>query len=324
MYPPVVNSPKTELTELITDKQTEITVANASVLLQGEGIAVLGNGDVAETITYTSVEENVLKGCVRGFEGVARAWPVGTRVARNFTASDFKVAQDNILEIDRKVTTLNTTVTEKTQDASLTQKGITQLSKAVDGTRDNVAAVESVVKVVYDLASSRETVSGAQAKANTAETNAKNYVDAKAWQKFKLTGDTGATIPKYLVSMNTLTDTGFYSGTGFTDSPDGTTGTFTVIVLRGGSDRDVVIQIAIKFDSTNGISTFMRTRRDATWYPWSRDLTDASVSILSGVGSPEGSITAPTGYLYRNLNGGANTTLYVKQTGTGNTGWRGI
>ncbi|MGR6763209.1 hypothetical protein ACU1JV_15330 [Paenibacillus sp. T2-29] len=96
MYPPVVNSPKTELTELITDTQTEITVANAAVLLQGEGIAVLGNGDAAETITYTSVEDNVLKGCVRGFEGVARAWPAGTRIARNFTAADWRAAINNI------------------------------------------------------------------------------------------------------------------------------------------------------------------------------------------------------------------------------------
>ncbi|WP_258012503.1 hypothetical protein [Paenibacillus sp. F4] len=96
MYPPVVNSPKTELTELITDTQTEITVANASVLLQGEGIAVLGNGDAAETITYTSLEDNVLKGCVRGFEGVARAWPTGTRIARNFTAADWRAVINNI------------------------------------------------------------------------------------------------------------------------------------------------------------------------------------------------------------------------------------
>ncbi|WP_418026222.1 hypothetical protein [Paenibacillus sp. JJ1722] len=96
MYPPVVNSPKTELTELITDTQTEITVANASVLLQGEGIAVLGNGDAAETIIYTSVQDDVLKGCVRGFEGLARAWPVGTRIARNFTAADWRAATNNI------------------------------------------------------------------------------------------------------------------------------------------------------------------------------------------------------------------------------------
>lgn len=174
MYPPVVNSPKTELTELITDTQTEITVANASVLLQGEGIAVLGNGDVAETITYTSVEENVLKGCIRGFEGVARAWPVGTRIARNFTAADFRAVQGNITEIDEKVTDLSATVAEKTQDASLTKKGVVQLSKAVDGTRDTIAATESAVKAAYDLATGRETLTGAQAKANTEETNAKN------------------------------------------------------------------------------------------------------------------------------------------------------
>ncbi|MEC0233739.1 right-handed parallel beta-helix repeat-containing protein [Paenibacillus kribbensis] len=103
MYPPIVNSPKTELSELVTDTQTEITVLNASVLLQGEGIAVLGNGDVAETITYTSIEDNTLKGCVRGFEGVARAWASGAVVARNFTASDLRAAQRNIEALDDKL-----------------------------------------------------------------------------------------------------------------------------------------------------------------------------------------------------------------------------
>lgn len=40
-----------------------------------------------------------------------------------------------------------------------------------------------------------------------------------------------------------------------------------------------------------------------------------------GAGSPEGVITAPPGSLYSNTSGGAGTTLYVKETGTGNTGW---
>jgi hypothetical protein len=40
-----------------------------------------------------------------------------------------------------------------------------------------------------------------------------------------------------------------------------------------------------------------------------------------GTGSPEGVVTAPPGKLYRNLAGGASTTLYVKESGTGNTGW---
>jgi hypothetical protein len=40
-----------------------------------------------------------------------------------------------------------------------------------------------------------------------------------------------------------------------------------------------------------------------------------------GNGSPEGVVTAPVGTLYSRLDGGTNTTLYVKETGTGNTGW---
>lgn len=41
----------------------------------------------------------------------------------------------------------------------------------------------------------------------------------------------------------------------------------------------------------------------------------------SGSGTPEGAITAPVGSLYTRTNGGAGTTLYVKESGAGNTGW---
>jgi hypothetical protein len=40
-----------------------------------------------------------------------------------------------------------------------------------------------------------------------------------------------------------------------------------------------------------------------------------------GAGSPEGVVTAPVGTAYLRSDGGANTTLYVKESGTGNTGW---
>jgi hypothetical protein len=46
-----------------------------------------------------------------------------------------------------------------------------------------------------------------------------------------------------------------------------------------------------------------------------------AVSWTSGVGSPEGVVTAVVGSLYTRTDGGAGTTLYVKQSGTGNTGW---
>lgn len=47
----------------------------------------------------------------------------------------------------------------------------------------------------------------------------------------------------------------------------------------------------------------------------------AKAGILSGNGTPEGKVTAKVGMLYRRLDGGASTTFYVKQSGTGNTGW---
>lgn len=41
----------------------------------------------------------------------------------------------------------------------------------------------------------------------------------------------------------------------------------------------------------------------------------------SGTGSPEGVVTASVGALYTRTDGGAGTTLYVKESGTGSTGW---
>lgn len=45
--------------------------------------------------------------------------------------------------------------------------------------------------------------------------------------------------------------------------------------------------------------------------------------ILIGNGVPEANVTANAGVIYLNQLGGANTTLYVKESGTGNTGWKG-
>jgi hypothetical protein len=46
-----------------------------------------------------------------------------------------------------------------------------------------------------------------------------------------------------------------------------------------------------------------------------------SVRVVSRAGTPEGSVFAPVGSLCLRTDGGAGTTFYVKETGTGNTGW---
>ena len=48
-----------------------------------------------------------------------------------------------------------------------------------------------------------------------------------------------------------------------------------------------------------------------------------ALKIAQGAGTPEGVVTAPVGSMYLRTDGGANTTLYIKESGTGNTGWIG-
>lgn len=43
--------------------------------------------------------------------------------------------------------------------------------------------------------------------------------------------------------------------------------------------------------------------------------------IRKGVGSPNGVVAAPVGTMYTRSDGGTSSTLYVKESGTGDTGW---
>jgi hypothetical protein len=50
-------------------------------------------------------------------------------------------------------------------------------------------------------------------------------------------------------------------------------------------------------------------------------LNNTNVRLHSSTGSPEGVFSADPGSLYQRSDGGVGTTLYVKGTGTGTTGW---
>lgn len=52
-----------------------------------------------------------------------------------------------------------------------------------------------------------------------------------------------------------------------------------------------------------------------------RLLSSTGPTITAGVGSPEGVVSARIGSLYQRTDGDAATSLYVKESGTGNTGW---
>jgi hypothetical protein len=74
--------------------------------------------------------------------------------------------------------------------------------------------------------------------------------------------------------------------------------------------------IAINFtDSTGQSGQITAGGGGARYY------TNSTVFWASGGGSPEGAIAAPIGSLWTRTDGSTGTTLYVKESGTGNTGW---
>lgn len=98
---------------------------------------------------------------------------------------------------------------------------------------------------------------------------------------------------------------------------------------RGGG----IVSIDLKLGAGDRIvppvigDTWWIHRRFGRWALDSReDLRAAEAggdlpAVLQGIGTPEGFVTSPVGYMYLDLDGGSGTTLYVKESGTGSTGW---
>lgn len=92
--------------------------------------------------------------------------------------------------------------------------------------------------------------------------------------------------------------------------------------LRGGVSANEIRCGAAFYPDATGTRTL-----GASGIRWSVVYADAlrigssPTTWQSGAGSPEAFITANVGSLYTRTDGGAGTTLYVKESGTGNTGW---
>ena len=67
-------------------------------------------------------------------------------------------------------------------------------------------------------------------------------------------------------------------------------------------------------DGVTDDSTALGQCRDAA-------VTLVTTMFVTGNGTPESAVVGTVGSIYQRINGGALTALYVKGTGTGNTGW---
>lgn len=97
---------------------------------------------------------------------------------------------------------------------------------------------------------------------------------------------------------------------------------FTIRDESGGVDRLYVYSTGAVGPGVGSVQDLgLPTSRWRDVYLDSINIGSGSARILSGTGSPEGAIAAVIGSIFLRTDGGTNTTLYVKQSGTGSTGW---
>ncbi|KUP25894.1 pyocin knob domain-containing protein [Paenibacillus sp. DMB5] len=146
------------------------------------------------------------------------------------------------------------------------------------------AYLDGVTSAIQTQLNAKETPAGAQTKANTAESNAKVYTDAKAWQKYRLTGDDGKSLVISGTDLNNITANGFYNGDTLSNSPDGTASWFYIEVQCHSNGSGYVLQKAHRLNG--GVNSFfMRTKENNVWGAWSADLFQSVANGKSSIAS---------------------------------------
>ena len=142
------------------------------------------------------------------------------------------------------------------------------------------------------------------------------------------TGEFGATVtaPTFSGAL-TGNVTGNVTGTAGAVAASGLTGTTLAAGVTGSSLTSLGTQGAhlLFTDNTYDIGASGATRPRTAYFGTSvfspRYDVAASVGWRGGAGSPEAAVSASVGSLFSRTDGSTGTTLYVKESGTGNTGW---
>ncbi len=85
--------------------------------------------------------------------------------------------------------------------------------------------------------------------------------------------------------------------------------------LRFTSPR-YITRLVLRNNQVDGVTTQVSGLTSGTWL-----INDGVVPEWAGYGTPESVVTAPIGATYRRLDGGAGTTIYIKESGVSSTGW---
>jgi len=99
----------------------------------------------------------------------------------------------------------------------------------------------------------------------------------------------------------------------------GTKTTYSAADLNNGYGSGTSLGLKYKSSELNHNQQY-----NIEWLKYLSDCIDYFDGYMNdGSGSPEGVITADIGSIYFRTDGGAGTSFYVKESGTGNTGWVG-
>ncbi|MNW27576.1 hypothetical protein D3C74_43750 [compost metagenome] len=114
--------------------------------------------------------------------------------------------------------------------------------------------------------------------------NAKAYVDAKPWQRSRVTADNGTAIDITNSDLNIDRPTGWYMGSSMTNAP------FADWYWVEHIKHNALYCIQILYAFHNSI-VYMRTKRNGTWTGWVHDPTRAEIdSINSEIASLKSSV----------------------------------
>jgi hypothetical protein len=224
-------------------------------------------------------------------------------------------------------------------DASTPLAGTETLPTVQGGSTVKVTAANLTAGRAVSMASAN--VTGSVAPANGAFLPAANEVgiSTNGAEKVRVTSGghllVGATTNPGALNVSLVVDSGAASLCGIVLQNDATGRTFS----DGGQIFMVGAELRIS-NAENNILMFQTNGTDRGRFEAAGDFRVESGDIKmqgagkglnfagnggviwrTGAGTPEGAVTAPVGSLFTRTDGGANTTLYVKESGTGNTGW---
>ena len=184
---------------------------------------------------------------------------------------------------------------------------------------DTSTHLESIPSIVYLSSGSNDLqLNGIQSNTTTVKptnsTSASSIslnltTGAEAWQPIinvvDINGDINQGIYSYGKgnALKIKTSTGASTGSVYLDLAGGDTNAFFAPLADNAHKLG-----SASFRWSDGYVTTVRTG-------------DGTTIVTSGTGTPEGVVTAAIGSMYSDTSGGAGTTLYIKESGTGNTGW---